>query len=229
MKIFAQFAASWRAQPRKNQNAILVIVSLLLVAVYFSVFWSRSHGKRQDIEYSLAKQAIRNRKSGTASQVKPSAQDVIQDSPARLGQDLEKLDRQLEQVRADRLYWRERFLDLENPEVLKALQTLKMGITRLAESGDMEIQSLEHVFRNEGERDRPATVERLQTSVAQNPYSRPLLRFKARASYRGLMQFLHGLEGLPHVVAPVRSNIEVKVDNSDGQRVWLDVEFDLAV
>ena len=55
----------------------------------------------------------------------------------------------------------------------------------------------------------------------------------ARASFRGLMQFLDGLSKLPYVAAPVASSVTVVVErNPQTQapiRQWLEVRIKFAV
>ncbi len=224
----AALLEAWKGLPRKQQNTALFGITIVLVALYFILFWRESYGKRKDIEYQLAKQILRTRK-GAASESAPTPKIAVGESPARLERDLKTVNERLAAATAENERWKRRFIDLDGPDMLKDLQTLKVGITRLAESGDMEVQHLEHVLANESDRNKPATVVMLKAAAARNAYRRPLLRFKARASYRGLMQFLNGLDGLPYVAAPVRSSIEVRNGDPSERQSWLSVEFDLAV
>ena len=56
---------------------------------------------------------------------------------------------------------------------------------------------------------------------------------RARASYRGLMQFLFGLSDLPYVAAPVWSDITIGVERNPKTQVpvrqWLEITIRFAV
>ena len=82
-------------------------------------------------------------------------------------------------------------------------------------------------------KEKPPSAQLLREAAAANPYKRPLLRMRARASYRGLMQFLNGLTALPYIAAPVWSNVSVGMERHPETKLptrqWLEVEIRFAV
>ena len=150
-------------------------------------------------------------------------------SPSSLAKEVKNLESQL-------LIQRERLANLEpqfaSLDDLEDHQQLRSAITALASISDMEMLKLEQKGVRKEEVGIAPTPERIKVIAAINPYKRPLLTFEARASYRGLMQFLDGLADLPFKVSPVRISVEVKTDAKDGQppkRQWLEVALDLAL
>jgi hypothetical protein len=142
-----------------------------------------------------------------------------------------------EALEAERARVNARFTSLDD---LETLQSLKSEHTRLAESGDMEIIALEHIYPQREGRDLPPTPALLKSASEGNRYKRPLLSLRARASYWGLMAFLDGLPALSRIAAPVWSNISVKVGKtsrgnedtfgvSEVPKQWLEVEIHLAI
>ncbi|MDR2164930.1 MAG: hypothetical protein LBO79_04725 [Zoogloeaceae bacterium] len=212
----------------------LSLAACFVIALFYGLLgWMPTHKKIGEEQYKAAKQAARLKSSGKPEQTLsriPAGFDIT-----RAKQELETIQASLEKLERERARFERRFLPLDD---LESLQLLKSELTRLAESGDMEVLALEHIYARAEDRERPPTLELLK-EASQNAYQRPLLSLKARASYRGLMQFLDGLDTLTYAAAPVWSNIAVKtgktagssdsLNNSAQVKQWLEVEIRLAV
>ncbi|HNQ04049.1 MAG TPA: hypothetical protein PKH69_05495 [Thiobacillaceae bacterium] len=207
---------------RKNQTAG---VGMLLLALVFLAAWWPLHSARGNLAYQLEKQAVRLRQAARAP-VKLGAASLPE-----MKQELALVEARLKDDRTRLAQLEPRFLAYDRAG---DLQDLKDRITELARAGDMEFLALDHVLPRADDRDRSPGPEMLAELAKANRYGRPLLRFKARASYRGLMQFLYGLRELPRMAAPVWADIAVRVDSASGgerggQRQWLELEFRLAI
>ena len=248
-KVFKQITAFWNRFSRAERHQIVGAICFMIALCYGLFLWQPNHKKLGDLVYKEQKQKARERKTKEADK-------ALQNLNLN-GVDMLTVSRDLTQVRASlavQMAELKRLLTRFTPiEDLETLQSLKSDITRLAENGDMEIIALEHIYRDSEARKRPPTPELLRESSMSNPYKRPLLRLKARASYQGLMAFLDGLPKLPRVAAPVWSDIGVKVGsvaaNTQGTtsivtkaekavpgnpmaappKQWLEVEIHLAI
>lgn len=236
MKRLKQLQEKFDALSKRERGQWSAALCLFIALVYGLLLWPLGHKSLTDLQYNESKLAKRIKTSGNGNVVKAPDPNSLGLEQAR--QELTKAQESLgildqELVRLDR-----RFIPLED---LESLQALKSELTRLAEEGDMEIIALEHIYRRPEDRERPPSLELLKEASLANPYKRPLLSLRARASYRGLMQFLDGLQQLSRIAAPVWSHIEVKSDKADKPkrgndfdsagtpRQWLEVELRLAI
>ncbi|MDR0528997.1 MAG: type II secretion system protein M [Zoogloeaceae bacterium] len=221
-----KLALRWAKFSPAERHQIAGAASFMIALCYALLIWAPGDKRLGELVYKEQKQSIRSRSANKAEEelkknnmagLNPQA---IQLDLARARASLERQEAELERLLA-------RFVPLED---LESLQMLKAELTRLAENGDMEVIALEHIYRRPEERDRPPTLELLKESMTANPYKRPLLRLKARASYWGLIAFLDGLSGLSHVAAPVWSDVSVKSDAApNSTRQWLEMEIRLAI
>lgn len=214
----------WKKLPRQHQNQHLIIffiISLVLCAT--AVFYSGAQTDGAKME--LAKQQKKNKTSSAAPTLSGdiSAGTTIDE----LNTSLAALQKALNEARAREAHLHTRLAPNND---LQAQQTLKSAITALAYDNDMILEQLDDVGLSKEEREAPPNEARWG-KLARNAYQRPLLNFKARASYRGLMHFLDGLKQLPFMVAPVRFDIEVKYekDASGVLKQWLFVSMDLSL
>ncbi|MDR3214077.1 MAG: hypothetical protein LBT71_09230 [Azoarcus sp.] len=233
-KQFPRAAADlWNRFSAAERHQIVGAVCFLMALCYGLLLWQPGQKKLENMIYAEQKQAKRLKSSS-------GGVDLLKNFNLT---DVETIRKEASQARAalaaletERARLVGRFVPLED---LETLQALKSDLTRLAEGGDMEIAALEHIYRDPRDRDRPPTQELLKSASEANPYKRPLLRLKAKASYRGLMSFLDGLAALPRVAAPVWSDISVRAEQGEAQggafasptvaRQWLEVEIHFAI
>jgi hypothetical protein len=236
-KFFRLIADFWWHFSLAERHQIVGAACFLIVLFYGLLLWYPSHKKLGELTYREQKQAVRNRTSAKSA---PNMKNFNIDGLDVLvtQRELATVQKSLAALETDRARLDVRFTPLDD---LETLQALKSELTRLAESGDMEMTALEHIYARPDDRDLPPTPELLKKASEGNPYKRPLLRLKARASYRGLMAFLDGLSALPRIAAPVWSDISVKVGNlrrnsesallgmAEAPKQWLEVEIHLAI
>lgn len=224
----ARLLTRWEAMPAGERKRVPMVSALLLLGA-FAVFHAfvtmpRLYKAETDL----------NRLRGRAEQMrasakKPAAPRRSARSPAALARDLAEIEASLAREDKRLQALRMRFADLGN---LAEHQQLRLGLSDLANNSDIEVIRIETLGIRREEQARAPTVERLLTTAEHNPSKRPLLRLQARASYRGLMQFLDGLSGLPHVASPVKVKVEVKTDATEdtaATRQWLEVDLELAL
>jgi hypothetical protein len=231
-KVLRRIADFWRHFSAAERHQIVGAACFLIALCYGLLLWYPGNKSLGELIYKEQKQ---NKRNSGASKGNATLQNFNLD-----GLDVQATRREFAKVQAS-LAEREaelsrlsaRFMPLDD---LEALQQLKSELTRLAESGDMEVTALEHIPRTAG--DRPPTVEELKRTSARNRYKRPLLRFYARASYRGLMAFLDGLPRLSQIAAPVWSRVTVRTSgtsgvdafgNANAPKQWLEVEIHFAI
>jgi hypothetical protein len=240
MKALSQLTAFWNHFTPAERNQAVGALCFLLVLFYGLLLWYPDHKQLGDLIYKQQKQAVRDRTAdkGNASKGKNRALqnfniDGLDVQATR--KEFAQAQSSLNTLETEQTRLMARFVPLED---LESLQALKSELASLAESGDMEVIALEHIYRRADDRDRPPTLELLKEASAANPYKRPLLRLQARASYRGLMQFLDGLPKLSKIAAPVWSDISVKTErltpddplsSISTPRQWLEVEIRLAI
>ncbi|MDR0564956.1 MAG: hypothetical protein LBG78_08510 [Azoarcus sp.] len=199
-----------------------------VTAIFYGLLvWYPDHKKLGDLTYKQQKLDKRKKTSGGEIKLPDIAKAAGMD-PQKIKEESEKVAASIAHLESEKTRLEKRFVPLDN---LDSLQSLKSEITRLAETGDMEVVSLEHIYKDKDDRERPPTPERLKAAGEANPYHRPLLKMKSRASYRGLMQFLDGLSKLAFIAAPVWVDIGVGIEKKDNRAVrqWLEVEIHLAV
>lgn len=221
----------WRGLPAKEKNTYTAISIALCIAVYFGLIWPLGHTRLGKIEYEMEKQGMREKASAKVANLPPPPPPNLGGkNPTEARRELDALRQQLEETRKDVARLNASFVPLDDT---LALNVLKTGLTSLAESGDMEVLALEHVYLRVEDKDRPPTPQMIKEAAQANPFRRPLIVMRARASYRGLMQFLDGLADLPYVAAPVSSDISVKVERNPQTgaplRQWLEVQIRFAV
>lgn len=235
-KFFRPIADFWWHFSLAERHQIVGAACFLIVLFYGLLLWYPGHKKLGELTYREQKQAVRNRTSAKSA---PNVKNFNIDGLDVLvtQRELATVQKSLAALETDRARLDVRFTPLDD---LETLQTLKSNLTRLAENGDMEITALEHIYARPDDRDLPPTPELLKKASEGNPYKRPLLRLKARASYWGLLAFLDGLSTLPQIAAPVWSDISVKTGNPNRDREevfgvaqapkqWLEVEIRLAI
>lgn len=226
-----QGRATWQKLSAKDKNTYTAVVAALCLALYFGAIWPLAHTRLSKLEYDMEKQAVRD-KAAAKQAPRPTAPppSLGGKNPAAARQELNELHRQLEETQAEVARINGSFVPLDDNLAMSALKT---GLTSLAESGDMEVLALEHVYLRNEDKDRPPTAEMVKEAAQANPFKRPLIVMRARASYRGLMQFLDGLANLPYVAAPVSSDISVQVERHPDTkaiiRQWLEVQIKFAV
>lgn len=226
-----QLQRSWDKRSQKDRNLIAAGIGLLLIIVYAVALYPLA-GKRIDkLTYDIAKMSVREKNAAKAEN-KPYAPPpaLMGKSPHEAERELLELQRQRDDSANELRLLKGKFVALDDT---LAMNTLKSGLTSLAEAGDMEVIAIEHVVLRKEDRDRPPTPDVLQEAAKSNPFRRPLVEMRARASFRGLMQFLDGLHQLPYVAAPVASSIVVAVERDPQTqapiRQWLEVRIRFAV
>jgi hypothetical protein len=223
---------TWTAKKPGEKNLHIVIAGVILCAIYFALIYPLSAAMIDKISYDMQKQKARE-KTLTKTQNTPAAPppDIFGGKSLPEAQrDLEELEKRLEETRESVLRLETSFVSMDDTLAMNALKT---GLTSLAESGDMEVLAVEHIYLKPEDKQRPPSAQLMREAAGANPYKRPLLTMRARASYRGLMQFLNGLTALPYVAAPVWSDISVGVERhpetKQPVRQWLNVEIRFAV
>ncbi|HOI51490.1 MAG TPA: hypothetical protein PLN02_03875 [Azonexus sp.] len=221
----------WQKLPARDKNLACAVFALILVGVYGGLLWPLTEDRAAKLEYDLQKMAVREKSSNKAAVkefVPPPS--LGGKSPREAEQELEALKRQLETLRAEVQARQGRFVPMDDS---LAMNALKSGLTGLAEAGDMEVTAIEHVYERKEDKDRPPTPELILKAAQANPFQRPLVILRARASFRGLMAFLDGLQALPYIAAPVGCDIVVRVDRDAKTelpiRQWLDVQIKFVV
>lgn len=221
----------WDARSAKQRNALAAGVALVLCLAYGLGIYPRSAHRADKLAYELQKLSVRAKaasKSGEVAFVPPPSLAGV--NPAQAEREHKALLRQLEETTQELRALRAQFLPLDDS---LAMNALKSGLTSLAEAGDMEVTAIEHVVTREQDKDSAPSAELLRSMANANPFKRPLVRMRARASFRGLMQFLDGLPQLPYIAAPVASSIVVVVERNPKTnapvRQWLDVRITLAL
>ncbi|MDR0578326.1 MAG: hypothetical protein LBI87_12560 [Candidatus Accumulibacter sp.] len=222
---------TWTARKSGEKNLHVLIAAVLLATFYFAAVFPFSYKEIDRIGYNLEKARAREKASGSRQGAAPRAPGAF--AGKNLG-DAEKerdaLRRKLEENRAAVAALKNSFVPLDDTLAMNALKT---GLTSLAEAGDMEVLGIEHIYARAEDKDRAPTPRLIQEAASGNPFQRPLLVMRARASYRGLMQFLFGLSDLPYVAAPVWSDIGVGVERDPRTRApirqWLDVTIRFAI
>jgi hypothetical protein len=223
--------AVWQKLPSTEKNTYTAVAAAVCVALYFALLWPSAHTRLSKLEYDLEKQAVRN-KAAAKQQATPAtlAPSLGGRNPGEARRELDDLKRQLEHITAEVARLNAAFVPIDDS---LAMNVLKTGLTSLAEAGDMEVLALEHVYLHSEDKDRSPTPEMVRKAAQANPFKRPLIVMHARASFRGLMQFLDGLARLPYVAAPVSSEISVQVERHPETqaiiRQWLDVQIKFAV
>lgn len=220
--------ARWRSVTAAERRRYFLVGGMLLAglfALFHGLVTAPALVKAQDDLTRVKGRAAKQGKQEAA----PPVPRLSGKSPGLLAREVKGLESQLA-IQSTRLADLDpRFAPLDK---LEEQQQLRLALTALANSADLEMLKLEQKGIAREERDLSPTPERMRALAEANPYKRPLLRFEARASYRGLMQFLDGLAALPFMVSPVWISVEVKTDAREGQaprRQWLEVALDLAL
>lgn len=226
-----EWRRSWEKLPAKDRNLRTAAVACVLIALYAVLIWPQTDKRIGKLEYDLEKMAVRE-KNAAKAEAKPLVPppSLGGKSPRDAELELQALKAQLGEVALELRSLNARFVPLDDS---LAMNALKSGLTSLAEAGDMEVMAIEHVYARGEDKDRPPTPQMLQEAAKGNPFKRPLIVVHARASFRGLMQFLDGLNQLPFVAAPVGSDIQVEIERHPQTnapiRQWLDVRIKFAV
>jgi hypothetical protein len=200
---FRKLALQWQGVSVAQRSQFVAGLCIIMIGFYAVVVWPISHKKLNAQLYKEEKLNMRIKNSGAGVAPKPVAGDL---DATRARDELAKAQAAIDALKAEQARLSARFITLDD---LDGLQSLKSELTRLAEASNLEIVALEHLYGRAEDRDRPPTPDRLKQVDQGNPYQRPLLRLRARVNYHGLMRFLGGLQGLPHIAAPVWSDISV--------------------
>ena len=222
---------NWTKRKSGEKNLHVVIAGVVVAAVYFAAVHPLAGKEIDKIRYDMEKQKTRE-KASAKQQATPAAPPLAfgGKSLKDAEKELEALRAQLAETRAAVLALKASFVPLDDTLAMNALKT---GLTALAEAGDMEVLAVEHIYKRPDDKDRPPTPQLIFDAAQSNPFQRPLLLMRARASYGGLMQFLFGLADLPYVAAPVWSDISVGVERhpetKQPVRQWLEVTIRFAV
>ncbi|MDQ5887748.1 MAG: hypothetical protein RL210_331 [Pseudomonadota bacterium] len=218
----------WQILPEAERRRVPLIVCLLLAGAYLAFYSLVTAPQISKLQGDINRLSGRLKKSATVSTPAP----VVRGSgklPAELQQELRLVEQHLQQQQRHLQQLQARLAPLDR---LADHQALRLALTELANGADIEVLRLETKGLPKEEQRQAPSVERLRELAQKNPYGRPLLRLEARASYRGLMQFLDGLADLPFMASPVAIRIEVKTDGSDttpATRQWLEMAVDLAL
>jgi hypothetical protein len=219
---------AWHKMPAAERRRAVAAAALLSLGSYAAFHGLVSSPRLVAAQHNLGRVQQLADKARTAAPA-PTAPRRSQKTPAQLARDLTLLQDKLGSQRARLISLEQRFARLDQ---LEEHQALRLGLTELANSADIEVMSLENKgLRREDQRLMP-TLDRLREMAAKNVFRRPLLRLTARASYRGLMDFLDGVARLPHVVSPVWIKVEVKTDATADEPAtmqWLELTLDLAL
>lgn len=226
-----QWQRAWDKRSSKERNLFVAAAGFALIVIYGVAFFPLSAKKIDKLSYDLEKIAIRNKsaaKADAAPLVPPPA--LMGKSQIEAERELREIQRQVEVISAELRTLKAQFVPFDDSLSMNAL---KSGLTSLAEAGDMEVTAIQHVVLRKEDADKPPTPEILKEAAQSNPFKRPLIEMRARASFRGLMQFLDGLSQLPFVAAPVASSISVVVERNPQTnapiRQWLEVRIKFAV
>lgn len=219
--------AWWRALPEADRRRAPWLLAVLLVAATLLTHALVTLPALGKASQDLTRLRGRSQQSKAAPKLAPPR--WTGKSPAALQREVNGLQQELERQGARLSELQPRFASLND---LEASRSLYAALTQLAQRSDLDIQVLEQKGLKREERDLPPTVARLNQLAQANPYKRPLVRLEARASYRGLMQFLDGLQGLPFQVSPVWLSVQVRTDAAAAGRPrqqWLDLAVDLSL
>ena len=222
---------TWTAKKPGEKNLHVAIAAVVLAALYLAAVFPLTHKEIDRIAYNTEKARAREKSAGKQKSAPPPPPHAFGGKNLR---DAEKerdaLRRKLDETRAAVAALKNAFVPLDDTLAMNALKT---GLTALAEAGDMEVLGIEHLYARPEDTDRAPTPQLIQEAARSNPFQRPLLVMRARASYRGLMQFLFGLSELPYVAAPVWSDISVGIERNPQTKMpvrqWLDVTIRFAV
>ena len=222
---------AWQKRPEKERNLIVAGIGLVLLVLYALLLYPLTDKAIDKLHYDLQKMAVRNKATAKA-EAKPTAPPpaLMGKSQSQAEQELKDLRSQIELISGEMQQLRAQFVPLDDS---LAMNALKSGLTSLAEAGDMEVMAIEHVVLRSEDKDKAPTPAMIKEAAEANPFKRPLIVMRARASFRGLMQFLDGLNQLPHVAAPIASDIKVVVERNPQTnapvRQWLDVKIKFAI
>lgn len=223
--------AAWQKQPDKEKHTYTTVVIGMVIAIYFGLIWPLAHNRLSKLAYDMEKQAVRERLAAKQPAAQPTpAPSLGGKNQSEARRELGDLHQQLAQIGNEVSRLKGAFVPLDDS---LAMNAMKSGLTGLAEAGDMEVIALEHVYLRAEDKDVPPTPRLLKEAAENNPFKRPLIVMRAKASFRGLMQFLDGLAALPYVAAPVASEISVQIERDPKTdqpiRQWLDVKIKFAI
>lgn len=226
----AELWKAWTAKKPGEKNLHVVVAAIVVTAIYLVAIAPLAGKQIDKIRYDLEKQKAREKSSLKLGKAPAPPLALGGKSLKEAEKELETLRTQLEETRAAVQSLNAAFVPLEDTLAMNALKT---GLTSLAEAGDMEVLAVEHLYARPDDKDRPPTPQLIAEAARSNPFQRPLLLLRARASYGGLMQFLFGLADLPYVASPVWSDISVGVERhpetKQPVRQWLEVTIKFAV
>ncbi len=194
--------------PRGEQNKILIIFCLLILAAYFGV---RYPILNKDTKYqeSMVYRRI-DRISKRIVQV-----DEPQVSTIRLNRQVKALDESIAQKK-DRLnVLSRRFSSLDD---IKQIQELKLELSQLADRTGLYVVNIGGEFQKGNSQLRRLSNQdskKLIKEQSNNRYERPLTTMRASTNYVGLMNFLDGLSTLSYNLTVVRMEVSAVYDDKN--------------
>ncbi|MFT3822167.1 MAG: hypothetical protein QM750_31875 [Rubrivivax sp.] len=227
MKTAGFFSERWQRLSPADRRRVPLVLGILLVAGVLLAHALLTLPARTKATQDLSR--VRGRTQQVKNAPKAPPPRWTGRLPAALGREVAGLKAELERQRARLDDLAPRFAPVDD---LEANRQLQEALTRLADDSGLDLELLETRGLKKEERALAPTVQRQMQLAQANPYKRPLVRLQARASYRGLMQFLGGLQGLPYTVSPVWLSLEAKTDAPAGGRPrlqWLQVTMDLTL
>lgn len=219
--------ARWQRLSAADRRRVPLLLGIALLAALLLLHALATLPERTKTTQDLARLRGRAQQLQSAPRVAPPR--WTGKSPAALAREVAGLRAELQQQRARLAELEPRFAPLDD---LQPSRRLLEALTRLAEQSGLDIELLETRGLTREDRLQAPSLQRLQQLAQANPYKRPLVRLQARASYRGLMQLLDGLQAMPYLVSPVWLSLEVKTEAPAAGRPrlqWLQLTMDLTL
>lgn len=192
----------WSKLESKQQIQIMVIV-IALVLTGYGVYYAKL-----DKEISHAQSMVNRAKNRIKSKFGGGAVDT-KENPQRLKKRLDSLTASLTEKK-------QRLSDLEKTlapvDSMLVMQSMRLEITRLAESSGMYVKSMQGARSTGFSRGQAiAPDEKFVADQSRNEYERPLLNLQVLSDYAGLLAFLDGLSGLKYNVSPVKLTLSARI------------------
>lgn len=217
--------ALWSRLTRRNQNLMLAAFVAVLLIGFFGFEMNRVDRKMRVLGNQISMRTLR---------AKPAAEApaLSGENPEKLRKEKVLLEQKVAELAAQVAEGDRRLAPIDDTA---AQQRLQLQLAQLTQNADVEMERFKLITERSDYDKLAPTVERLRTAF-NNEFKRPLYVFTARASYRGLMDVLAGLEQFEYAVVPVNLAVQVQVELTQKQsggekrivRQWLDVEMILA-
>lgn len=227
MKPLQALQDRWQRLSPADRRRVPLVLGIVLVAAALLAHALVTLPERTKLTQDLS------RVRGRADQLKKAPKVPLPrwtgKSPTTLAREVAGLKAELERQRARLADLEPRFAPLDE---LEPNRQLLDALAQLAERSGLDLELLETRGLKKEDRALAPSLQRLQQLAQSNPYKRPLVRLQARASYRGLMQLLDGLQAMPYRVSPVWLSLEVKTDAPAAGRPrlqWVQLTMDLTL